>query len=145
MSGLGRRMVMGAAALAGLAGGAVATQGADLLALSRLEPGEYQLRVIGEAGARPQSICVADPDVLLQLKHRGAPCSRVVIDNGPSGATVHYTCPANGYGRTSLRVETPRLAKIDTQGLYENAPFAYRAEARRVGPCPMASAHPNGR
>jgi hypothetical protein len=112
------------------------TQGREkLTALARLEPGLWQIRDLGEPKARPQSICVADPSILTQVQHRNSPCSRVVLSNDAAGATVHYTCPAHGFGRTSVRVETSRLAKIDTQGIIDNAPFAYRAEARRVGTC----------
>jgi hypothetical protein len=107
---------------------------AQLNALARLEPGLWQIREIGQRAA-PQAICVADPDILTQVQHRGTPCSRLVIANEPRSATVHYTCPAHGFGRTSVRVETSRLAKIDTQGILDNTPFAYRAEARRVGAC----------
>jgi hypothetical protein len=71
----------------------------------------------------------------MQVQHRNSPCSRLVIATDTSGATVQYTCPAGGFGRTSIRVETPRLAQIDTQGIVDNTPFGYRAEARRVGPC----------
>lgn len=106
-----------------------------LTALTRLEPGLWQIRDLASRGAIPQSICVADPDMLTQVEHRGAPCSRLVIANDSKSATVHYTCPAHGFGRTSVRVETSRLAKIDTQGILDNLPFAYRAEARRVGAC----------
>ena len=77
------------------------------------------------AAARPRHLRTA----ALDLRRR------VVLSNDVKGATVHYTCPANGFGRTSVRVETPRLAKIDTQGIMGNAPFAYRAEARKVGAC----------
>ena len=49
--------------------------------------------------------------------------------------TVNYTCPGIGRGRTTIRVETPRLVQIDSQGLDRGAPFALRAEARRIGPC----------
>lgn len=110
-------------------------KGAALSALSRLEPGLWQIRNLEDRGAAPQSICVADPTILVQVQHRNSPCSRLVLANDADGATVHYTCPAHGFGRTSVRVETPRLAKIDTQGIVDNAPFAYRAEARRVGAC----------
>jgi len=105
-----------------------------LTALARLQPGQWQLRDLDGGGA-PQSICVADPNLLMQVQHRTSPCSRLVIANDSQAATVHYTCPATGFGRTSLRVETPRLAKIDTQGISDNAPFAYRLEARRTGDC----------
>lgn len=114
------------------------TQASKLTALSRLEPGLWQLRDLDDAGAPAQSICVADPNMLMQVQHRNSPCSRMVLSNDAKGATVHYTCPANGFGRTTLRVETPRLAKIDTQGISDNAPFAYRLEARRTGACQAA-------
>lgn len=105
-----------------------------LTALARIEPGLWQLRNLDDRRPLP-SICVGDPNLLMQVQHRNSPCSRLVIANGPRGATVQYTCPAGGFGRTSIRVETPRLAQIDTQGIVDNIPFGYRAEARRVGPC----------
>ena len=43
--------------------------------------------------------------------------------------TVNYVCPGMGRGRTILRVETPRLVQIDSQGLHNGAPFALRAQA----------------
>jgi hypothetical protein len=104
-------------------------------ALSRLQPGLWHIRELGNDRAVPQTICIADPAMLLQVKHYKQPCSRLVIANQADQATVHYTCPANGFGRTWLRVETPRLAKIDTQGIVDKTPFAFRAEARLVGPC----------
>ena len=106
----------------------------QLSALSRLEPGLWKLRNLDDRRPLP-SICIGDPNLLMQVQHRNSPCSRLVIANGERGATVQYTCPAGGFGRTSIRVETPRLAQIDTQGIVENTPFGYRAEARRVGPC----------
>ena len=111
-----------------------------LHALAHLEPGLWQIRQIDNARAAPQSICVSDPGVLTQLQHRQSPCSRFIITNEAQLLTVHYTCPANGFGRTSIRVETSHLAKIDTQGIVDNAPFAWRAEARRIGTCPGTSA-----
>jgi hypothetical protein len=112
----------------------------QLTGLSRLEPGLWQLRDLDDASARHAPVCVADPGILMQLQHRHSPCSRLVISSDNSGATVHYTCPAHGFGRTSLRVETPRLVQIDTQGISGNAPFAYRLEARRTGPCDSSRA-----
>lgn len=117
------------------------TQGAGKpTAIGRLEPGLWQLRDLRNNNAPVRSICVADPAMLMQIQHGDAPCSRLVIADDRTGTTVHYTCPAKGFGRTSVRVETPRLAKIDTQGIYDNAPFAYRLEARRVGSCQDAKA-----
>ena len=134
-NGAWRRAVLALGALTLVTSAASAPQGgAKLTALARLEPGLWQLRDLKNPGAQ-QSICVADPAALLQLRHRNAPCSRIVISDEERAATVHYTCPAGGFGRTEVRVETPRLAQIDTQGIVNNAPFAYRAEARRIGVC----------
>lgn len=117
-----------------LAAPAVPQSRAELSSLARLEPGLWQLRNLDDRRLLPP-ICLGDRNLLMQVQHRNSPCSRLVIANDARGATVQYTCPAGGFGRTSIRVETPRLAQIDTQGIVENAPFAYRAEARRVGSC----------
>jgi hypothetical protein len=109
-------------------------------ALSRLEPGLWQVREVGGRQAAPFSMCAADPAMLMQIQHRQSPCSRTVISGDATNVVVHYTCPANGFGRTALRYETPRLAKIDTQGIMDNIPFAFRAEATRLGPCPNPNA-----
>jgi hypothetical protein len=127
------------AILLGSAAVAAVGAGASVSAIGKLEPGLWQLRDLDDTRAAQQSICVADPNLLLQLRHRNAACSRLVISDGPRGAVVHYTCETSGYGQTALRIETPRLAQIDTQGIAGNQPFAYRAEARRVGPCQSAA------
>ena len=129
------RGLLGLAAVAIVSLPAPAADRGKLTALSQLEPGLWQLRDLDRRGAPPQVICVADPEILMQVQHRNAPCSRIVIANDAKGATVHYTCPATGFGRTALRVETPRLAQIDTQGISGKSPFAYRLEARRTGAC----------
>lgn len=139
LNGAARRTAV-ALILVTLTAPALTQVGEKLSALARLEPGLWRLRNLEDARARPQSICIADPHMLMQVQHRNSPCARLVIADDATGATVHYTCPAGGFGRTSLRVETPRLAKIDTQGISGNAPFAYRAEARRIGSCGAAAA-----
>ena len=133
--GAGRRALFALGAILLVSPAASAPQAGKLGALARLEPGQWQLRDLDNNRATQQSICVAEPGALIQIRHRGAPCSRLVVAQDTEAATVHYTCPANGFGRTSVRVETPRLVQIDTQGIINNAPFAYRAEARRIGPC----------
>jgi hypothetical protein len=111
--GAWRRAVIALGAITMVSSAASAPQGGSKLnALARLEPGLWQLRDLNNAGAQ-QSICVADAATLLQLRHRNSPCSRIVIADGEKNATVHYTCPANGFGRTEVRVETPRLVQID--------------------------------
>jgi hypothetical protein len=109
----------------------------SLAALNQLETGLWQLDVRGRS---PRQICVADPVSLVQIEHDQPGCSRFVIANGPKSSTVHYSCQRAGWGRTTVRVETPRTAVIQTQGISRNAPFDYTVEARRVGPCGAQSA-----
>lgn len=134
-SGASCRVLIAFAALAAATSPAPTQGRGDLSALSVLQPGRWELREVGLAGAAARSLCVADPRILMQIQHVGAPCSRIVIANEGKRATVHYTCPAGDFGRTSIRVETPRLAVIDTQGIDAGRPFEYRLEARRAGSC----------
>ena len=108
---------------------------ASLAALGKLQAGMWQLRDLDRGGAELPPVCLGDPAVLVQLRHRGASCSRRVVAQGPATATVHYTCPVGGFGQTLIRVETPRLVQIETQGITGTIPFASRVEARRVGSC----------
>lgn len=127
--------------LAGLlAAGSVPAAEPDkpMMALAQLEPGLWEIRNVKNERARRRSICIGDATVLIQLEHRQINCSRLVITNGPTDLTVHYVCPYNGFGQTSLRVESPHQATLDTQGIVNNAPFAYRAELRRTGACGQA-------
>lgn len=129
------RLRWGALGLAGLFAAAApvfALAVPKLEALAKLEPGRWQL---SEADGARRSICVADPAALVQLEHEGATCEQEVLANEAGATTVEYSCPGRGFGRTSIRVETPRLARIDTQGLADGSPFAYRVEARKVGAC----------
>jgi hypothetical protein len=100
---------------------------------SRIERGAWQLRqgatVIG-------SICLGDPLLLAQPQHGPQPCTRELLSSDSDSVTVNYFCPGMGRGRTVLRVETPRLVQIDSQGLHNGVPFGLRAQARRTGPCP---------
>ena len=119
---------------------AIATPGSSQRAngvavLEKLEPGLWQLRGLGDHRRADPPLCLGDPNLLLQLEHRNSPCSRLVVNQDARSATVHYTCPAAGYGQTLLIVETPRLVRVDTQGIIGNRPFSYRVEARRVGDC----------
>lgn len=104
----------------------------SLTALKQLETGLWQLDVKGRA---PRQMCVVDPVNLVQVEHDRPGCSRFVIANGPKISTVHYSCQGAGWGRTTVRVETPRTAVIQTQGIARNAPFDYIVEARRIGAC----------
>lgn len=106
--------------------------GGGLIALGRVQTGQWQLR---EAGGVNRSLCLRDPVALFQLRNRGGACTRFVIDNSPASATVHYTCPGAGHSRTTVLVETPRLVRIESQGMDGGMPFAVEMEGRRTGAC----------
>lgn len=124
--------------LAVLVGGVALTAAAaprpSILAFGLVQPGVWQLRELG-VSATLQRLCIQDPYDLIQLRHPGAACSRFVLANEAQTTTVHYTCTGAGYGRTTIKVETPSLMRIDSQGLANQSPFQVALEARRVGPC----------
>jgi len=111
----------------------VLAQGGGLAMLGTLSKGEWTIRERGSASDR--KICVRSGTELIQLKHRESGCNQIVVEEGASRVTVQYTCPANGYGRTSIRRETPNLVQLDSQGIHNGMPFQLTAEARRTGPC----------
>ncbi len=127
-----RRGALGLAGFVAVAAPVLAFALPDLEALSKLERGRWQLR---DPAGQSRSICLGDPAILIQLEQEGVSCDREIIASDKGGATVQYTCPGRGFGHTSIRIETPRLARIDTQGLVDGRPFSYRAEARKVGTC----------
>jgi hypothetical protein len=128
-----RRGAFGLAGVIAVAAPVFALALPDLPALAKLERGRWQVKEGADGAAR--SLCVAAPVDLVQLEHQGISCAQEVLTSEAGVATVQYTCPGHGFGHTSIRVETPRLARIDTQGLVDGRPFAYRAEARKVGAC----------
>lgn len=128
-----RIAVIGAGMLAAVAVPAVGQRPA-LAMLSQLEAGRWELRP-REAGGAIERICLPNTQRLIQLRHPADNCERLIVDDDPTEVTVQYTCRGRGYGRTHIRRETSRLAQIDTQGIADGLPFAYAAEARRVGDC----------
>jgi len=130
----GRAALFGLLLIGGLTAAAPA-RAPELVALTRIETGQWQLKEPG-AAATVRSLCITDAAVLLQLGHSGAQCSRFVIADTPDTATVHYTCPGAGHGRTTISLETPRLLHIQTQGIAAGAPFDLDYEGRRIGACP---------
>ncbi len=109
----------------------------QLQALSLIEPGLWDLRSTGGRDVG-RSMCVTDPIVFLQLGHPGRACSRFPIINQERNTSVHYSCTGAGQGQTNLRVETPRLVQIETQGFLYQDPFSFSFEARRIGECSRA-------
>ncbi len=110
-----------------------------LTALKTLAPGQWELT--SRDGDFPKrAMCMSDPRALLQLAHAGAGgCSQFVVRNDADTSVVSYSCPGAGSGRTSIHVETPRLAQIQTQGFAAGAPFDLTIEARRTGDCTAVS------
>ena len=106
-----------------------------LAMLSGLDRGQWQLIDRDNGGAPVRSLCLGDATMLLQLRHEGAACQRFVIEDTPTAVTVQYRCTGTGNGRTTVRRETARLVQIDTQGIFNGAPFSYAYEARRTGVC----------
>ncbi|TAD86044.1 MAG: hypothetical protein EAY70_00145 [Sphingomonadales bacterium] len=111
----------------------VVAQGNGLAMLGTLSKGEWTIRQRGGAGDR--KICVQSGAELIQLIHRESGCSQFVVEDGAARVTVQYTCPGNGYGRTSIRRETPALVQLESQGIHDGMPFQLTAEARRTGGC----------
>lgn len=122
---------------AGLSPGGKAPSAPSMSALRNLERGQWELRERGTKRSAPprQRICVGDPSQLLQMQHKDGACSRFVVSDTSDHAVVTYQCRDKGTGRTDLRVETPRLVQIDSQGVADGAPFALSLEARRTGDC----------
>jgi hypothetical protein len=127
-------------ALGGLAAGAalwmsvpVGAQGNGLAMLDTLSKGEWTIKQRG--GAPDRKICIKSGAELIQLKHRDVGCNQFVVEDGAARVTVQYTCQGNGYGRTSVRRETPTLVQLESQGIHDGTPFQLVAEARRTGSC----------
>lgn len=108
-------------------------QGEGLAMLGTLSKGEWTIKPRG--GAPERRICVRSGAELIQLMHREGGCSQYVVEDGAARVTVQYTCPGNGYGRTSIRKETAGLVQLESQGIYNGMPFEITAEGRRSGAC----------
>jgi hypothetical protein len=119
--------LIGLAAFPGLA------QGGGLAMLGTLAKGEWTVKY--RDGSPDRKICVRSGQELIQLRHKESGCNRFVVEDAAAKVTVQYTCPGNGYGRTSIRRETPALVQLQSQGIEGGLPFQLEAEARRTGTC----------
>jgi hypothetical protein len=121
------------ALLAGVAASAAATAAAPG-ALRAVSAGMWEVSrsATGDGAVRQ---CVAAPAALAQWQHRGRACTRVILADKPGETLIHYTCPAGDFGRSRITVITPRTLRIETQGISDGEPFAYKLHARRVGNC----------
>ena len=117
-------------ALAGPAGGP--------RALNMLEAGLWEMKGVG-GDTTSQRLCISDMRQLLQPVHIQPICKQFIAEDAADHVTASFDCAGQGQGRTAVRVETPRLAQIDSQGITGGRPFAARIEARRVGACQAAA------
>jgi len=125
---------LGLVALAvSLVGVPVAAQSGELAMLASLNKGGWNLRIRDDGSQ--QRLCVRDGQEFIQLRHKQAGCSRFIVQDNADEVVVQYTCRGNGYGRTSIRREGPGLVQIQSQGIYDGAPFSISGEARHNGSC----------
>ena len=119
-----------------IAGAALAFGGAAAAApalLAGLERGEW--RVTSRDGGPARDICLGNPAQLAQLAHPGPACRIAAVEEGADRVTLQYICRGRGYGRTTIRRETPGLVQIESQGVARGRPFQFTAEGRRTGAC----------
>ena len=93
------------------------------------------------AGSRSTKICVPSASAFGQWEHRRIRCTREVLSASTTQAVIAYTCPGGDFGRSQVRVLTPRSLRIETQGISQGFPFNYVLHARRVGNCPEPARH----
>jgi hypothetical protein len=115
-----------------LAGAGALIAAAPPSVLSQAEGGLWE---VDRSGAQPVRLCVPNPATLAQFEHRNGRCTRSVIREAGTDATIHYSCAGGGFGQSKLTVITPRSLRIETQGISGNSPFKYVLQARRVGNC----------
>lgn len=116
------------------AGPTLAAQRPSLAMLDSLQPGQWEVRDRDLAGGRSR-ICIESGRRLIQIRHMREACRSFTVQDTADAVTVHYTCPGNGYGQTSVRFESAQLVQLETQGIAQGLPFNFRAEVRRVGAC----------
>lgn len=126
---LGSLTVLGASAHAADQQGRFAAQAA-------ITPGKWTVQVRDGA---TRTLCIPDALPLIQLAHPQSGCRRLMIVDRRDSATIQYSCPAAGWGRTSIRIDSPRRVEIDTQGIVQNQPYAYQASAHYTGYCTAAT------
>lgn len=110
-----------------------AAHSAELSMLDTLERGAWDLRIRDDG--TQQLICLKTGREMIQLRHRQPGCSQFVVKDEPGQVTVQYTCPGNGYGRTTIRRESSKLVQVESQGIVNGVPFAFSGEARHKGAC----------
>lgn len=126
--------------------GAIALPGAALSAappsaLAQVAAGVWE--VSGAPGSQePIRQCFPDVLTLAQFEHRGRTCSRTVLSDSGSSTVINYSCGPADFGRSEIKVITPRALSISTQGISDQLPFNYVIQARRVGDCGKTASPP---
>ncbi|WP_292943150.1 hypothetical protein [Novosphingobium sp.] len=113
---------------------ALTAQRPSLAMLDQLQPGQWEVRDRDLAGGRSR-LCIESGRRLIQIRHMREVCRSFTVQDTADTVTVHYTCPGNGYGQTSVRYESAQLVQLETQGIAHGLPFNFRAEVRRIGTC----------
>ncbi|WEK45631.1 MAG: hypothetical protein P0Y56_11385 [Candidatus Andeanibacterium colombiense] len=111
----------------------VAAQGPELAMLDGLHSGAWDIKLRGQD--TKSRLCIRSGRDFIQLRHKQQSCERFIVDDNASLVTVHYSCPHNGFGQTTIRKESSSLLQISTQGVEGKQPFNFDAEARYVGSC----------
>ncbi len=128
-----RRMMCVALAGASLVlvggGPAVAHRSGNQSVLTQIERGQWLLK---ERLGNERKVCFANPNSFVQIAHGPAPCEQFIVSQDTRQATIVYTCNGHGKGRTTVTVETPRLVRIETQGVLDGSPFELEYEGRRA-------------
>ena len=92
--------------------------------------------VSGLPGGRAVRQCIADTRILAQFEHRREFCPQTVIGQTGDVTVIQYNCPGGGFGRSDVKVLTPRSLRVETQGISGGFPFHHVLQARRIGECP---------
>ena len=135
----GRTVFLAAVAVTGwsLSAGLTGQALPRLTMLATLKDGLWELRQRGSTTV--DRVCTRDGLGLIQLRHPGRACDRLVLEQADHAIVVQYTCKGSGFGRTRIRRETPQLVQIETQGVADGFPFDYAVEGRWVGECPRVA------
>lgn len=128
--------LLGGASLA-LAAPASGPMPASPRALGTLQPGLWEMKSVGSDQAAKR-LCISDLRQLLQPVDIQPICRQFIAEDGADRVTASFDCAGLGQGRTALRVETPRLIQIESQGIAGGRPYAARIEGRRIGACQAA-------
>ena len=134
MKGLKLIKTISAAAILSVFATAAPAQTPGMPLLDGLMKGEWTLMERG-SDEPAKKVCLGNPEILLQIQHGNATCTRYVIENSPNKRRVSYKCGAAGHGVTEIKRESSTLVQIFSQGFLNNAPFSVTFEGRRTGSC----------